>query len=124
MINILVTFLLLLLGAIGWVQVTLRKVIPFKFLKVENCATWAMDNFDYWNGDGVMLIRTVTDSWFTHVVIVKGARCRTRETLEIWEYVPVVRADKLFLPKWWFVGKIVVKKYTLVSTVEHPTLSE
>lgn len=79
----------------------------------DNCATWAADNFDYDGGDGVMLHRTVSNSWlkFPHVVVVRGARHPEREHLTLIEYVPKVRDMDIVLPPITFDGEVRETRY-------------
>lgn len=87
-----------------WIESWVRQKIGLP--RQHNCFTWLLDNFDYWGGDGIMGHRTVSDSWFPHVTIVKGARSSQRMTITIIEYIPKVRDPAVTFPKHKFDGYV------------------
>lgn len=113
MMRLLMTICLLLAFAFWMAEKRWRKWVG---LPVEdNCATWAAEHFDYLGGDGVMLHRTVSESWlkFPHVVIVQGARQAVRREITLTEYVPRVRLADVGWPPRKFDG--VVRRTRFVA---------
>lgn len=95
-----------------WIEMWVRRQLGLP--RQDNCFTWLVDNYDYWGGDAVLLHRSVSDTWFPHVSIVKGARNVDRTALTIIEYIPKIRENLVAFPKHKFDG--YVKTTTLVSS--------
>lgn len=76
----------------------------------DNCFTWAIRNFEYANGDGICLHRSIS-AWFPHIVIIKNMRSTDREYISIIEYIPVDRIDGIASPPHKFNGYVKQTNY-------------
>lgn len=116
MARLLIALLLLIAFAVWMVEKRVRRF--FGLRTHDNCATWAADHFDYDGGDGLVLHRTVSDSWlrFPHVVILRGARQAERQSIELIEYVPRVRDLSKQIPPRHFDGVVKRRRYLAVDS--------
>jgi len=71
--------------------------------RLDNCATWAVRNFEYAQGDGLLIHKSLS-GWFPHVAVLKGAGVEHRPALHLVEYVPLARVRRRWPPRK-FVGK-------------------
>lgn len=116
MARVVIAFLLLIAFAVWMVEKRVRRF--FGLRTHDNCATWAADHFDYDGGDGLVLHRTVSESWlrFPHVVILRGARQAERTRIELIEYVPKVRDFSKQIPPRHFDGVVKRRRYVAVDS--------
>lgn len=116
MIRILVSLLLLSAFAIWLAEKKVRRMLGLR--TVDNCATWAVDHFDYDGGDGVLFHRTVSNSRikFPHVVIVRGARQADRRVIDLVEFIPKVRDMDLQIPPRYFDGHVKRRRYEVCDS--------
>lgn len=117
MARLLIAILLLIAFAVWMVEKRVRRL--FGLIEHDNCATWAADHFDYDGGDGLLLHRTVSESWlrFPHVAIVRGARQADRQTVELIEFVPRVRNMGKQIPPRHFDGVVKRRRYIAVDSL-------
>ena len=71
----------------------------------DNCFTWAWRHFRYFEGDKLLVGKSVS-GWFPHIAVVT----RNETCMTVTEYVPIERVDQSSPPSK-FSGRVVTRRY-------------